>query len=123
MTDGPRATLLALFPIALLVYRLVCALLPHCSASAATSSRQKAGMSGTTRPQTESDVVEKGMEYVSEDVLGRHRNICVSWLVCSWVWREEAEVGQAPRCKVNHRYSSRWRTASSRRDAIAGSWE
>jgi hypothetical protein len=45
--------------------------LPYCSASAATSSRQKAGMSGTTRPQTECDVVEKTLEYVSDGLLGR----------------------------------------------------
>src|SRR5215212_652832 len=35
-----------------LVYRLVCVPLPYSSARAATSSRQNAGMSGTTRPQT-----------------------------------------------------------------------
>ena len=34
------------------VYRLVCEPLPYSSARAATSSRQKSGISGTTRPQT-----------------------------------------------------------------------
>ena len=36
-----------------LVYRLVCRAPSYSSANAATSSRQKAGISGTTRPQTE----------------------------------------------------------------------
>jgi hypothetical protein len=35
-----------------LVYPLVCGAPSYCSASAATSSRQKAGISGATRPQT-----------------------------------------------------------------------
>ena len=39
------------YPLAL--RRIAQAALPYRSASAATSSRQKAGMSGTTRPQTE----------------------------------------------------------------------
>ena len=36
--------------------------LPYCSARAATSSRQKAGMSGTTRPQTEWETVAGVLE-------------------------------------------------------------
>jgi hypothetical protein len=39
-------------PFALLVCPLVCVPLRYSSARAAMSSRQKSGMSGTTRPQT-----------------------------------------------------------------------
>jgi hypothetical protein len=43
----------------------------YSSASAATSSRQKSGMSGTTQPQTEWRVVEKRQNTSPKAFLGR----------------------------------------------------
>ena len=53
--DYPKA----IAPIAPLAYPLVCVPLRYFSARAATSSRQKAGMSGTTRPQTRWEMMKK----------------------------------------------------------------
>jgi hypothetical protein len=52
----------------LLVCLLVCVPLPYSSDRAAMSSRQKSGMSGTTRPQTELREVT-GASYRSPEAL------------------------------------------------------
>jgi hypothetical protein len=55
------------------VYQLVCPLVSvpfHYSARAATSSRQKSGMSGTTRPQTRWEAIEERRNTSLTNLLG-----------------------------------------------------